>query len=372
MSAAATDLQRTPLHALHVDSGARMTPFAGWEMPLQYGEGLKAEHLWTRANAGLFDVSHMGQLIVSGPALEATLERAMPVDFDGWPDGLQRYTLLLNDAGGIDDDLMVTRTGEAVAIVVNAGCRDADLARLRALCPGMRIVWREAALLALQGPQADAALTALNPAVADLTFMQSATIVLCGAPCLVSRSGYTGEDGFEISVPAEAAMRLAQALLAQPMVKLVGLGARDTLRLEAGLHLYGQDMDAQTTVHEAALGWAIAKSRRAEGAKAGAYPGAQTTLREAADGPQRRLTALVGVEPVPVRHGVEIVDGDGGKLGVVTSGTVSPTLGKPVMLASVDVALAADAPLFAIVRGKAHPVARTTLPFVPKRYRRSG
>jgi len=370
MSASAAALKRTPLHALHVESDARLTPFAGWDMPLQYGEGLKAEHLWTRSNAGLFDVSHMGQLVVSGPGVQAGLERALPVDFEGWPDGLQRYTLLLNDAGGIDDDLMVTRTGDTVAIVVNAGCRDADLARLRGLCPGLSIVWRAAALLALQGPQANAALAALNPAVADLTFMQAATVELCGAACLVSRSGYTGEDGFEISVPEDGAMRLARALLAHPAVKPIGLGARDTLRLEAGLHLYGQDMDAQTTVHEAALGWAIAKSRRAGGAKAGGYPGAQTTLREATHGPQRRLTALVGVEAVPVRHGVEIVDGDGGKRGVVTSGTVSPVLGKPVMLASLEAALDADTRLFASVRGKRHEVQRTRLPFVAKRYRR--
>lgn len=370
MSAQGTDLRRTPLHALHAEQGARFTPFAGWEMPLQYGEGLKAEHLWTREQASLFDVSHMGQLLVSGNALHATLERALPVDFEGWPDGLQRYTLLLNDAGGIDDDLMVTRTGDRVAIVVNAACREADLARLRALCPGLSIEWNEAALIALQGPRAEAALAALNPEAARLAFMRTAELELCGALCFVSRSGYTGEDGYEISVPAQAAEVLARALLAHPAVRPAGLAARDTLRLEAGLHLYGQDMDAATSVHSASLGWAIAKSRRTGGAKAGRFPGDVATLAEQAAGPMRRLVGLVGVDAVPVRHGAAIVDVHGVARGRVTSGTVSPALGRPIMLASLDAALNATAPLFAVVRGKQHAVQRTPLPFVPKRYRR--
>lgn len=370
MSAPATDLRRTPLHALHAERGARFTPFAGWEMPLQYGEGLKAEHLWTRERASLFDVSHMGQLVVSGPNLHAVLERALPVDFEGWPDGLQRYALLLNDAGGIDDDLMVTRTGDRVAIVANAACRDADLARLRALCPELSIEWHEAALVALQGPQAEAALAALNPEAARLAFMHTAELELCGAPCFVSRSGYTGEDGYEISVPVQAAQALARALLAHPAVRPAGLAARDTLRLEAGLHLYGQDMDAATTVHAASLGWAIAKSRRAGGAKAGRFPGAEKTLAEQSQGVTRRLSGLVGLDAVPVRHAAEVVDGGGRAVGVVTSGTVSPTLGRPIMLASLDVALEVKAPLFAMVRGKQHAVQRAPLPFVPKRYRR--
>lgn len=370
MSAPATDLRRTPLHALHTECGARFTPFAGWEMPLQYDAGLKAEHLWTRDQASLFDVSHMGQLVVTGPDLHAALERALPVDFEGWPDGLQRYTLLLNDAGGIDDDLMVTRTGDRVAIVVNAACRDADRARLRALCHELSIEWREAALIALQGPQADAALTALNPEASKLAFMHAATLDLHGADCLVSRSGYTGEDGFEISVPTGDAERLARILLEQPAVRLAGLAARDTLRLEAGLHLYGQDMDTQTSVHEAGLGWAIARARRAGGAKAGGFPGAAEVLRPDGATPARRLSALIGEAAVPVRHGAEIVDESGRTLGTVTSGTVSPTLGKPVMLAMLDAAAGAEAPLFAVVRGKRHAVTRTRLPFVPKRYRR--
>ena len=369
-----TPLARTPLHDLHRALGARFTPFAGYEMPLQYVAGLKAEHQWTRQNAGLFDVSHMGQLRVRGDAREAGLEAALPLDFDAWPSGQQRYSILLNDAGGIEDDLMVTRFEAEVAIVVNAACRDKDLAQLRAHCSALSFAWRDAALIALQGPAAEGVLAALAPRCAELKFLQSNWIEIeiegAQATCLVSRSGYTGEDGYEISVPVAAAERLVRALLADPAVKPVGLAARDTLRLEAGLHLYGQDMDAQTTVCTAGLDWAIARGRRAGGAKAGGFPGAETTLREARAGTAQRLVGLVGIEPVPVRSGAQIVDADGAPRGVVTSGTVSPTLGKPIMLARLDTALATDAALFALVRAKRHLVARAALPFVPKRYTR--
>ena len=366
-------LARTPLHALHAALGARFTPFAGYEMPLQYAGGLKAEHLWTREKAGLFDVSHMGQLRVTGPGLHATLEVALPLDFDGWPDGQQRYALLLNDAGGIEDDLMLTRLQDEVAIVVNAACRDKDLALLRARCPQLVFDWREATLVALQGPAAESALAALAPRAAQLKFMQAEPIEIEGARCLVSRSGYTGEDGYEISLPVDAAEHIARRLLENPAVKPVGLAARDTLRLEAGLHLYGQDMDAQTSVCAASLGWAIPRARRAGGSKEGGYPGAEATLREAASGCARGLVGLAGADPVPVRHGAKIVDAEGAERGIVTSGTVSPSLGKPVMLARVDRSLAADTAneaLFALVRGKRHAVVRAPLPFVPKRYKR--
>jgi glycine cleavage system T protein (aminomethyltransferase) len=365
-----TTLAHTPLYDLHRALGARFTPFAGYDMPLQYAEGLKAEHLWTRERAGLFDVSHMGQLRVTGAGLHAALERALPLDFDGWPAGLQRYALLLNDAGGIEDDLMLSRLDDEVAIVVNAACRDKDLGLLRARCAGLAFEWRDAALLALQGPQAERVLGALAPRAAALKFMQTAWIDVAGARCLVTRSGYTGEDGYEISVASAAAEKLARALLDDAAVKPVGLAARDTLRLEAGLHLYGQDMDAETTVCTAALGWAIARARRADGAKTGGFPGAETTLRELREGTAQRLAGLGGVEPVPVRHGAAIVDADGNQRGTVTSGTVSPSLGKPVMLARLDTALAQDAPLFGVVRGKRHPVQRAALPFVPKHYKR--
>jgi aminomethyltransferase len=261
---------------------------------------------------------------------------------------------------------MVTRLRDEVRIVVNAGCRQQDLALLRRLCPGLSFELLDRALIALQGPAAEAVLAALEPAVAGLAFMQVATF----DEWLVSRSGYTGEDGFEISVPPEAAERLARRLLAHPAVKPVGLGARDTLRLEAGLHLYGQDMDASTTVLEAGLGWAIARSRRAGGRKQGGFPGAEVTLREGREGTTRRLAGMVGEEPVPIRHGAPLLDSDGHEAGVVTSGTVSPSTQRAIMLGYVASRLGDDARLFAVVRGTRRPVRVAPLPFVPKRYMR--
>ncbi len=356
--------ERTVLYALHAELGARFCPFAGYEMPLQYRDGLRVEHLHTRAQAGLFDVSHMGQLRVSGPGLYQALERALPLDFAGWSPGLQRYSLLLNERGGIEDDLMVTRLRDEVRIVVNAGCRQKDLALLRGLCPKLSFELLDRALIALQGPAAEAVLASLEPAIAGLAFMQAATF----GEWLVSRSGYTGEDGFEISAPRAGAERLACALLGHPAVKPVGLGARDTLRLEAGLHLYAQDMDADTTAHEAALGWAIARSRRAGGAKQGGFPGAERTLREAREGTARRLVGLVGEEPVPIRHGAPLLDSENKELGVVTSGTVSPSTQRAIMLGYVGSPWR-DASLFAMVRGARRPVHIARLPFVPKRYK---
>jgi aminomethyltransferase len=358
-------LQRTPLHALHGELGARFTPFAGYEMPIQYRDGLRAEHLHTRSHAGLFDVSHMGQVRVTGKGLEEALERALPLDFDGWPQGVQRYSLLLNERGGIEDDLMVTRLADEVRIVVNAACKEKDLTLLRALCPDLSFALLDDALIALQGPAAEAAL----PEARALAFMHAGTYPLARAECLVSRSGYTGEDGFEISLPRESAERLARELLANPEVKPVGLGARDTLRLEAGLHLYGQDMDATTTVLEASLGWAIARSRRAGGAKEGGFPGAEVYLRQLAEGAPRRLLGLVGEEAVPVRHGAALLAADGSKAGMVTSGTVSPSTQRPIMLGYVDSRFGKDAELSALVRDARRPVRITSLPFVPKRYK---
>jgi aminomethyltransferase len=358
-------LRRTPLHSFHAALGARFGPFAGYDMPLQYREGLRAEHLHTRSQAGLFDVSHMGQVRVSGAALYEALERALPLDFAGWPEGVQRYSLLLNERGGIEDDLMVTRLADEVRIVVNAGCRQKDLALLRALCPRLSFELLDRALIALQGPAAEAALASLEPGVTRLGFMAAATF----GDWLVSRSGYTGEDGFEISVPREQAESFARQLLAHPAVKPVGLGARDTLRLEAGLHLYGQDMDADTSVHEAGLGWAVARARRAGGAKQGGFPGAERTLREAREGVARRLVGLVGEEPVPIRHGAPLLDSEGKEAGVVTSGTVSPSTQRAIMLGSIDVKFS-DKELFAVVRGAPRPVHIAPLPFVPKRYKK--
>jgi aminomethyltransferase len=361
-------LRRTPLHALHAELGARFTPFAGYEMPVQYKEGLRAEHLHTRSHAGLFDVSHMGQMRVTGPDLYVALERALPIDFDDWPAGRQRYTLLLNERGGIEDDLMVTRLADEVRLVVNASTKEKDVALLRRLCPSLHFEPLERALIALQGPLAERSLAELAPEVAELPFMCARGVSIAGADCLVSRSGYTGEDGYEISLPAEDAERLARALLAAREVKPVGLGARDTLRLEAGLHLYGQDMDADTTVLEASLGWAIARSRRPGGKKQGGFTGAHVYLRQAREGAPRRLVGLVGEEAVPVRHGAELVF-DGKNAGIVTSGTVSPSTGKAIMLASLRSEFGDDAKLFAVVRGTQRPVRMAKLPFVPKRYK---
>ena len=352
---------RTPLHGLHVELGARMVPFAGYEMPLQYAAGLREEHLWTRANAGLFDVSHMGQLRASGPQLAAALERALPLDFDGWAPGLQKYALLLEDDGGIADDLMVTRLADEVAIVANAACKQNDLIRLKRLCPTLEFRVLDAALLALQGPRAEEVL----PEASRLKFMQAAEVAIGGVRCLVTRSGYTGEDGFEISVPSRDSIPLARRLLAHPAVKPIGLGARDTLRLEAGLPLYGQDMDTGTTPREAGLAWSIARSRRAGGAKAGGFPGAAHVGRA-----QRRLVALMGVGAVPVRTGAEIIDSSGNAVGKVTSGTVSPTLGRPVMLGYIAATTPENMELRAVVRNQPHPVERAKLPFVQKRYKR--
>jgi aminomethyltransferase len=356
--------ERTALHGLHTELGARFTPFAGYEMPVQYRDGLRAEHLHTRSQAGLFDVSHMGQLRVSGPGLHAALERALPLDFEGWKPGVQRYSLLLNERGGIEDDLMVTALPDEVRIVANAGCKQKDVELLRSLCPALSFELLERALIALQGPAAEAALASLQPGVTGLKFMEAATF----GDWLVSRSGYTGEDGFEISVSNREAEPLARKLLANPAVRPVGLGARDTLRLEAGLHLYGQDMDADTTVMEASLGWAIARSRRAGGAKSGGFPGADVYLRQAREGTARKLRGLEGEEPVPVRHGAPLLDSNGRQVGMVTSGTISPSTQRAIMLGYVG---STEQKLFASVRGAPRPVRIAPLPFVPKRYKKS-
>ena len=360
MSEAGGALLRTPLHRLHTELGARFVPFAGFEMPVQYRDGLRAEHLHTRSQAGLFDVSHMGQARVTGPGLHRALERALPIDFDDWPVGAQRYSLLLNERGGIEDDLMVTRLADEVRIVVNASGREKDVALLRSLCPDLSIELLDRALIALQGPAAEAAFAPIQPGARNLAFMQAARF----GEWLVSRSGYTGEDGFEISVPLQDAAPLARELLKNPAVKPIGLGARDTLRLEAGLHLYGEDMDADTTPFEASLGWAIARSRRPGGAKAGGFPGAEAYQRQS-----RRLVGLLGEEPVPVRHGAKLVDSENRDIGIVTSGTVSPSTQRAIMLGYVGAGFTGK-DLLAVVRGAQRPVRITQPPFVPKRYKK--
>lgn len=372
----ATTTRQIPLAGLHRELGAKFGPFAGFDMPIQYPAGLKAEHAATRERAGLFDVSHMGQVRVrardgSAATLARGLEAALPVDFDGWTIGLQKYSYLLNDAGGIEDDLMLVNLGDEVRMVVNAGNRDADFARLVALCPDLSFEWVDAALVALQGPAAESVLAALDPAAAGMTFMQARTLNLGGAACFTSRSGYTGEDGYEISLPLPAADAIVRRLLADPRVSPVGLGARDTLRLEAGLPLHGNDISPTTTPVEAGLAFAIPKSRRTGGAKAGGFPGAAPILAQLADGPGRRLVGLVSNDGIPIRSHAALLDASDAPVGEVTSGTVSPSLGRPVMLAYVRTdALAAGGALRAVVRDKRPAVEVVKLPFVPKRYKR--
>ena len=371
----ATGLLTTPLNALHLELGARMVPFAGYSMPVQYPAGLMAEHLHTRSAAGLFDVSHMGQLRLVGADAAAAFETLMPVDVIGLPVGKQRYGLLLTDEGTIIDDLMFVNRGQDIFVIVNGACKAGDIAHIQARI-GARcavIPMPERALLALQGPQAVAALSRLVPGVEKLVFMTGAGFTWNGADLFITRSGYTGEDGFEISVPDESAEALARALLAQPEVKPVGLGARNSLRLETGLCLYGNDIDTTTTPVEAALNWAIQKVRRLGGARAGGFPGAGTVLAQL-DGAMRleRLrVGLVATERVPVREHVKLENLDGQTVGEVTSGLLSPTLNQPVALAYVqpDYA-AAGTELFAMVRGKPVPMVVSPTPFVPNRYYR--
>ena len=371
-------LRRVPLDALHRELGAKMAGFAGYDMPIQYPAGLKAEHLHTRERAGLFDVSHMGQVRITPrdgreSTLHRELEAALPLDFEGWSPGLQKYSLILNEAGGIEDDLMLVNLGAEVRMVVNAGNRDRDFAELVRRCPGLAIEWVDAALVALQGPSAEQVLARLDPQAAPMLFMQARTLTLMGAPCFTTRSGYTGEDGYEISLPLVQAAAIVRRLLADSDVHPVGLGARDTLRLEAGLPLHGNDIGPQTTPVEAGLAFAIPKSRRAGGPKAGGFPGADTILRQFADGPARKLVGLVSYDPVPVRAHAPIVDGDERPVGEVTSGTVSPTLNRPVMLAYLEAgALRAspDGKFHAVVRDRRPAVHVTPLPFVAKRYKR--
>jgi aminomethyltransferase len=374
---ASADLLTTPLNALHNELGARMVPFAGYSMPVQYPAGLVAEHHHTRSAAGLFDVSHMGQLRLTGPDAAAAFESLMPVDVIGLGGDKQRYGLLLNDEGGIIDDLMFVNRdvagGGDIFVIVNGACKHGDLAHIQSRIGSRCNVEPQfdRALLALQGPQAVSALQRLLPGVDLLVFMTGMATAWEGAYLYVTRSGYTGEDGFEISLPAHAADAFARALLAQPEVKPIGLGARNSLRLEAGLCLYGNDIDTTTTPVEAGLNWAMQKVRRTGGARAGGFPGADKILSQL-DGtsPAKRLrVGLVGLERVPVREHVELHNEAGQKVGEVTSGLLAPTADQPVALAYVQAEYAASGTrLNAMVRGKAVPMQVSPLPFVPNRY----
>ena len=370
---ATENLLTTPLNALHLELGARMVPFAGYSMPVQYPAGLVAEHHHTRTAAGLFDVSHMGQLRLTGPDAAAAFESLMPVDVIGLGLHKQRYGLLLNDEGGIIDDLMFVNRGEDIFVIVNGACKHGDLAHIQARIGSRCTITPQfdRALLALQGPQAVTALARLLPGVQQLVFMTGMPFTWEGAELYVTRSGYTGEDGFEISLPAHAADAFARALLAQPEVKPIGLGARNSLRLEAGLCLYGNDIDTKSTPVEANLNWAMQKVRRNGGARAGGFPGADKVLAQL-DGTQaaeRLRVGLVGLERVPVREHVELHNEAGLKVGEVTSGLLAPTADKPVALAYVQAEYAlVGTRLNAMVRGKAVPMEVSALPFVPNRY----
>ncbi len=370
-------LLKTPLHALHLELGARMVPFAGYSMPVQYPAGLMAEHLHTRSSAGLFDVSHMGQLRLVGPDAAAALESLIPVDVIDLPVGKQRYGLLLNDDGGIIDDLMFfnrdVANGGDLFIIVNGACKVGDIAHIQQRI-GSRcevIPMPEMALMALQGPQAVTALARLAPGVDKLVFMTGGRFEVAGCDCFLTRSGYTGEDGFEISVHATQAETLARVLLAQPEVKPIGLGARNSLRLEAGLCLYGNDIDTSTTPIEASLNWAIQKVRRTGGARAGGFPGADEVLAQL-DNPAsltRKRVGLKALERVPVRDHTPLHATDGTLIGEVTSGLLGPTINQPVAMGYVQPGFAALGTIVnAMVRGKPVPMEVTAMPFVPNRY----
>jgi aminomethyltransferase len=375
---AETPLLKTPLHDLHLRLGARMVPFAGYAMPVQYPTGLMAEHKQCRDAAALFDVSHMGQVRLVGADSARALETLVPVDIVDLAAGRQRYAFFTNASGGLLDDLMVVRPAVDAGfgdlfLVVNAGCKDADVRHMQAHI-GHRcqvLPMPERALLALQGPKAVAALSRLNANVAPLVFMSGGVFELAGVPCFVTRSGYTGEDGFEISVPAAHATVLAEALLAQPEVKPAGLGARDTLRLEAGLCLYGHDIDEKTSPIEAGLSWAIQKVRRPGGARAGGYPGAAVIERHLAGGAPTKRVGLVGLERVPVREGTVLFDAHGHKLGTVTSGTLAPSVNQPIAMAYLPADHARPQhEVYADVRGKRLPMRVSPMPFHPHRYQR--
>ena len=372
------DLLQTPLYDLHVRLGAKMVPFAGYSMPVQYPLGVMKEHLHCRAAAGLFDVSHMGQVILSGASWEAValaFETLIPMDVLGLEDGRQRYGFFTNDAGGIEDDLMFARRGNDLFVVVNAGCKVADIARMKAaLEPAITVTAREdRALIALQGPAAVDVVASMDGAAAEMRFMDVADLDLGGIAVWASRSGYTGEDGFEISVPQDQAEALVEMLLAQEAVEPIGLGARDSLRLEAGLCLYGHDIDEGTTPTEAALNWAIQKVRRTGGARAGGFAGEALILEQLSSGASRKRVGLLPQGRAPMREGVALFDAaEGGhRIGQVTSGGFGPTVQGPVAMGYVQADHAAiGTQIWGEVRGKRLPLSIAKLPFVAANFKR--
>jgi len=365
------EILQTPLNALHRELGGKMVPFAGYDMPVQYPAGVLAEHVHTRTKAGLFDVSHMGQVRLSGAHVEAALEKLVPGDIQALAPGKVRYTMFTNEQGGILDDLMVSQTGKDLFMVVNAACKDQDIAHLRkGLGEGITLtVLEDRALLALQGPEAARVMARLAPGAAEMGFMSWTTLKVGGFDCFVTRSGYTGEDGYEISVHQDHAVELAKKLLAEPEVAPIGLGARDSLRLEAGLCLYGSDIDETTSPIEAGLIWTISKRRRAEGG----FAGAATVQQHLADGPPRIRVGIRPVDKAPARAHTDILDSSGNKIGEVTSGGFGPTLGGPLAMGYVEAKFATPGTeIQLLVRGTPRPAHVVVLPFVAHRYAISG
>ena len=360
--------QRTPLYDLHVELGGKMVEFAGWEMPVSYPLGTMGEHNHCREKAGLFDVSHMGQVELRGDDVAKKLEALVPSNIDGLPGGKARYTFFTNPHGGIMDDLIVSNAGDHLFVVVNASMREQDINHMRENLPGVELTERtDLALIAIQGPAAAAIVSAHCPAAAELKFMETVVADLLGAECRISRLGYTGEDGYEISIPADKADAISRKLLEHQDLEPAGLGARDSLRLEAGLCLYGNDIDNDTSPIEAQLLWAIQKRRREEGG----FPGAERIQSEIANGPSRKLVGILPEGRAPARRDVEVVDGDENKIGIVTSGGFGPTIARPISFAYVDADHAdIGTKVGLLIRGKINPAEVVKLPFVKQNYKR--
>ena len=371
-------LRKTPLYDLHRDLGAKLTEFAGYEMPVQYGLGILSEHQHTRAKAGLFDVSHMGQVILRGRSYTETalaLEKLLPTDVLGLEVGRQRYGLLTTNSGGILDDLMFSNRGDHIFIVLNAACKNSDIKHLKSLLEPEILVEEvlNRALIALQGPASETVLGELNPQVKNMKFMDVETLLVSGVECWISRSGYTGEDGFEISIPAVDAEPVTRSILSNENVEFIGLGARDSLRLEAGLCLYGHDINQATTPVEASLTWAIQKVRRANGERAGGFIGSKIILKQLDEGTERKRVGFLPQTRAPMREGVEVFETERSKdtIGIITSGGYGPTVGHPVAMGYIDSKYAQNKNnLFGELRGKRVPVKVSKIPFVPLNFKR--
>ena len=372
-----SDLLRTPLYGLHKELGGKMVAFAGYKMPVQYPSGIMQEHIHTREKAGLFDVSHMGQVVIKGQKYDSAalaLETLIPIDILTLGENRQRYGFLTNAEGGILDDLMLANRGDHIFMVLNAACKAADLAHMRQFLHNVTLTEQtDRALLALQGPAAESVLSALDPKAARMRFMDVADLILDGAACVVSRSGYTGEDGYEISVPAAQAEKLARVFLAHEDVAPIGLGARDSLRLEAGLCLYGHDIDTRTTPVSAQLNWAIQKIRRADGARAGGFLGAETILSELQNGSAQKRVGLIPHGRAPMRENVELFSDESSAtpIGRITSGGFGPSVQKPIAMGYVNAQYAAQGTtLYGQLRGKRLALSVSALPFTPSNFKR--